>query len=120
LTGETPFAGPPDVQIFNHLHTEPESPRKRNRAVTRDLETICLKCLHKEPNRRYDTAAALADDLGRFERGEPINARRVGIFERSCKWMRRNPGTAIASADAPYFRCHIDVTLPLMRQASHC
>jgi len=99
LTGRPPFRGETHTETERQLLTrEPVRPSQLNAKVPRDLETICLKCLHKEPNRRYDTAAALADDLGRFECGEPINARRVGIFERSCKWTRRNPGTAIASA----------------------
>jgi tRNA A-37 threonylcarbamoyl transferase component Bud32 len=94
LTGQTPFSGPWDVQIFNHLHTEPSSPRKVNGTVPRDLETISLKCLAKRPGERYGTCQELADDLRRFSEGEPIQARRIGLLERAGKWCRKNPLSA--------------------------
>jgi serine/threonine-protein kinase len=97
LAGRPPFCTETERQT---LAQDPAAPSKFNARVPRDLETICLKCLQKEPERRYATATALADDLGRFGRGEPILARRVGIVERSGKWMRRHPARVIAAASA--------------------
>jgi len=96
LTGQPPFAGGTTYETIRLvLETEPRSPRLWNPKVDVDLATICLKCLEKDPERRYTSALALAEDLGRWLRHEPIQARRSGIFIRSRKWVRRNPAAAI-------------------------
>ncbi len=101
LTGRPPFRGesPAETerQVLNH---EPVSPARLNPKVPRDLETICLKCLSKEPQRRYGSAAALAADLTRFGEGRPIAARPVSHAERFWRWGRRNPTAAALLATA--------------------
>jgi serine/threonine-protein kinase len=92
LTGRPPFrAETPTETTLQVLYQDPVPPSRLNPKVPRDLETICLHCLHKHPPRRYASAAELADDLRRFERGDPIWARRVGLVEWVGKWMRRHP-----------------------------
>src|SRR5262249_50828897 len=98
LCGERPFRGSKMMILHQVLHEEPRRPRQLNERVPRDLETICLKCLHKEPHRRYATAAALAADLRRHLNGEPVLARPVGPPERCWRWARRNPRVAGLSA----------------------
>jgi tetratricopeptide (TPR) repeat protein len=92
LTGCAPFeAAKFDTMLGLVRQNEPVPPRRVQPTVPRDLETICLKCLRKEPDRRYATAQDLADDLRRFRAGEPIQARPVGTGERVVVWCRRNP-----------------------------
>ncbi len=98
LAGERPFQGTHRLLLLQVLEDEPRPPRKLEPRIPKDLETICLKAMAKSPARRYQTAAQLADDLRRFERGEPISARPVGNAERLWRWCRRYPAAAILFA----------------------
>ena len=95
LTGHPPFAGGTTYETIKLLlETEPRQPRLWNSKVDRDLSTICLKCLEKDPQRRYSSALALAEDLERWLKHEPIQARRTGVLARGRKWLQRNPTAA--------------------------
>src|SRR5262249_13568832 len=92
LTGRPPFGAATPLETLEEVRSqEPVSPRQGRPNVPRDLETICLKCLRKEPSQRYTTAAELADDLQLFLLGQPIHARPVGIVERGWRWCRNKP-----------------------------
>src|SRR5213080_4148192 len=99
LTGQPPFAGGATYETIKLLlDTEPRLPRLLNPKIDRDLSTICLKCLQKDPKRRYSSALALAEDLERWLKHEPIQARHTGVFARGSKWVRRNPSSALLAA----------------------
>jgi tetratricopeptide (TPR) repeat protein len=98
ITGRPPFLADTSIQIIQQvLEQDPVSPRSLNPNVSRDLETICLKCLEKEPSRRYASAQAFAEDLERYLRGEPIQARKVGALGKTWRWSKRNPQLAAVS-----------------------
>src|SRR5262245_36462477 len=99
LTGHPPFAGGTTYETIKLvLDTEPRQLRLLNPKIDRDLSTICLKCLEKDPKRRYSSALALGEDLERWLKHEPIRARHTGVFARGSKWMRRNPTSAVLVA----------------------
>jgi tRNA A-37 threonylcarbamoyl transferase component Bud32 len=99
LTGRPPFRAESPLQTIKQVaEAEPARPLLLNPAVPRDLETVCLKCLQKDPAHRYDSALALADDLARFVKGEPVLARPIGPGGRLVRWCRRNPLVASLTA----------------------
>lgn len=91
LTSEQPFRGNMRMMLHQVIHDEPPSPRKFNAQIPKDLETITLKCLEKEPARRFQSGAELCEELRRYLRGEPIQSRPLSQAERGVRWARRNP-----------------------------
>ena len=99
LTGRPPFKGSSAIETVRQvIEQDPVSPSRVQFRVPRDLETICMKCLQKEPGKRYATAKDMADDLNRYLHGMPIRARRTPLIERALKWSRRHPTFAALSA----------------------
>jgi len=106
LTGHAPFEGETVLEVLRRIvETEPEAPRAWVPSLDRDLETICLRCLQKDPTRRYGSARELAEDLERYLRGDPIAARPIGAAERIVRWSRRHPAAAtlaVAATATPF------------------
>ncbi|MCO5172221.1 MAG: protein kinase [Planctomycetes bacterium] len=99
LAGRPPFVGASAINVLRQVIEDPPVPPSRLRpGLPRDLETICLTCLEKAPGARYDTAGALADDLSRWLRHEPVSVRPPGLAGRALRWARRRPGVAAAAA----------------------
>ena len=97
LTSRKPFQGSLRLLVDAIQNSDPDPPSKHSRKLPRDLETICLKAMSKEPARRYQSAHDMAEDLRRFLNGEPIHARPVSLLEKSWRWGRRHPMTALAA-----------------------
>jgi hypothetical protein len=101
LTGRAPFEAETTLELILQVATQPPAPPRRHRPeLARDLETVCLKCLEKEPGRRYGSALELADDLRAFLDGRPVKARRAGALERFGRWVRRRKELAYLAAGA--------------------
>ncbi len=112
LTGHPPFAGGTTYETIKLLlETEPRQPRLLNPKIDRGLSTICIKCLEKDPNRRYPAAAGLAEDLDRWLRHEPIQAKPGGFFTHARKWVRRNPSATVLVALLVALAADLSVTV---------
>src|SRR5262245_24885460 len=98
LTGQRPFNSRSRMLIYQVIHDEPPIPRKLRKNVDRDVQTICLKAMRKDPAKRYQTAQEFADDLRRYREGRPISARPISRAERTWMWAKRNPVIAALCA----------------------
>ncbi len=96
LTGSVPFRGEKQMLLHQIMHSEPPAPRKLNKRIPKDLETICLKCLQKKQDDRFQSCQEFADELSRFSAGEPIRSRPLAQTVRLARWARRRPSQAIA------------------------
>jgi WD40 repeat protein/tRNA A-37 threonylcarbamoyl transferase component Bud32 len=115
LTARAPFQGETLEAILHQaLHVEPIAPRLLNSGVPADLQTICLKCLEKDPAKRYGTAQELADDLGRFLNDEPVHARPVGQTQKFWRWCRRKPALATLGAMVLVLLIVVIIGAPIM------
>ena len=115
LTGRAPFvADSPVDTLLQVVRNEPVFPRRLNPDIPRDLETICLRCLEKEPHKRYGTAAMLAEDLDRFLQGQTVTARPVGVVTRSLRWCRRNKSLAAISLVAITLTMTVAIGAPVV------
>jgi serine/threonine protein kinase/Tfp pilus assembly protein PilF len=120
LTGRPPFHGDSAMDTIWQVRNQPPTPPSRLGAgVPRDLETICLKCLDKEPRRRYAAASELADDLRRFLEGRPIQARPARPWQRLWKWARRRPAAATLAAASVLALMSAVALFPIYRQIAH-
>ncbi len=117
LTGELPFRGSKLMMLMQVMSDDPKPPRRLDSRIPRNLETVCLKCLQKEPAKRYTTAADLSADLRRFLNGEPVLARRVGRTERLWRWSRRNPAVASLLATVALLLDHGDDGFDVLRHS---
>jgi serine/threonine protein kinase len=114
LTGERPFRGSTQMLLHQVIHEDAPDPKKLNSQVPRDLSTICLKCLEKSPEKRYQTTLQLADELTCFLDGKPITARPVTWMERSWRWCKRKPAAAGMSALATVLLLTLSIAGPLV------
>ncbi|MBS0266512.1 MAG: serine/threonine protein kinase, partial [Planctomycetes bacterium] len=115
LTGRPPFIAATALKtLMRLLNEEPVPPSRIQPGLSRDLETICMKCLQKAPNRRYGSALELAEDLRRFQNGEAILARPVSLSERTWRWIKRNPRTTILSSAVAILLIAVAISLSLM------
>src|SRR5262249_12191713 len=115
ICGRPPFMAPTALQtLMRLLKEEPVPPSRLQPGVSPDLETICMKCLQKDPHRRYESAGELAEDLRRFQAQEPIRARPVSGLERAWRWCKRNPKIALLSGMVAVLVVAVGASLTVM------